>query len=165
MRCLVKVRETESRMAVAGGWGQTGNYCLMGRVSVLQLEQLCGDARWWWLHNITNTLNATSCTLKTVRTAKFVLCVLYRNKKKKIGIKVKWYLIIYLCSLTSRALRLSPSQRRKERNGVVSCIQSHQLLVIIPSKLKWKRQEPAEEKGRNEREASRWWLDTDRSNA
>ena len=61
---VVKLRATESRLAVTGDWGrEMGSYCLTllvmfkgYRVSVSQDGKRFRDVCWWWLHNNVNII-------------------------------------------------------------------------------------------------------------
>ena len=64
---VVKLIETESRIAVTRGWGRgMGSSCFIllilfngYRVSVLQDDQSPGDVCWCWLHNNVHILDTT----------------------------------------------------------------------------------------------------------
>lgn len=52
---------TESRMAVAGGWGERemGNDCLVSTEFLFyKMENNSGNGWWWWLHSNVNVFSA-----------------------------------------------------------------------------------------------------------
>ena len=81
---VVKFRDIENGMVVAGGWGEGREEIIVYLVQNFILGRWkFWKGMWWWLHSNVRILIATELyTLKMVGTVNFMLYIFYHNRKK-----------------------------------------------------------------------------------